>query len=69
LIEGTDYMKLKGRKNESLTIDRIIQELGAVKGNLRVVSNRFNREAYVEYLRNKKQEVGDIIIGVDEPPF
>ena len=69
VIEGTQYMELRGRKNESLTIHRIVQEGGAVKTNLKVVSNRANKEFYVAYLRNKKQIEGDIIINVEPIDF
>lgn len=72
LCNESNYIERKGRFNESLSIDRIKNELGYIKGNLRVVTNKVNRENYVEWYREQKKqgtEIEDDIIVGEEPNF
>jgi len=70
LCNESNYIERKGRFDESLSIDRIKNELGYVEGNLRVVTNKVNRENYVQWYREQKGQPveGDIIVG-EEPNF
>lgn len=41
-ISDTDYMTRRGRKRRDLTIDRVINELGYEKGNLKIITKSRN---------------------------
>lgn len=45
----TKYMKGKGRSADSYTVDRIIEELGYIPGNLQVLKNGANVRKYLNY--------------------
>ena len=41
-LEGTEYMTKRGRKANDLTLDRKVNKLGYVDGNLQVITQRAN---------------------------
>jgi len=46
---ATDYLKGKGRTATSYTVDRIIEELGYIEGNLQCIQNADNVRKYLSY--------------------
>lgn len=44
------YLEMKGRKAESLHIDRIDERKGYEEGNLQLLPNRINSEKYREFI-------------------
>ena len=59
LCYETDYIRGKGRSSTSLSVDKIIDELGYVKGNIRVISVADNSRKELERRRAKKVLVYD----------
>lgn len=55
LVEQTDYMNNRGRKDYNLHIDRIEEEFGYVPGNVQVISHHDNREKRLVYLKKKAE--------------
>lgn len=49
-----NYINLRGRNAEDMTIDRIKNELGYVEGNLQMISNRANAKKRWSDAREKK---------------
>ena len=48
-----DYINSKGRKSKSKTIDRMIDELGYIEGNLQILENGQNvRKKYSDYWKH-----------------
>lgn len=49
----TNYINVKGRKSGSMTIDRIIDELGYIEGNIRILEVGENsRKQYTDYWKH-----------------
>lgn len=44
LVLATDYMKKGGRDNSSLTLERVNNNKGYIKGNVKIISFEQNRE-------------------------
>ena len=59
ICDNSDYMQKKGRKASSLTLDRVINELGYEDGNLAVVTKRDNciKRNTVDYPRADKDDL------------
>lgn len=51
----TDYIKGKGRFADNYTVDRIIEELGYVPGNIQKMKNGDNVRKYLEYCWQTKE--------------
>ena len=82
--EDTNYLQLKGKMADSLSIDRINDELGYVEGNIQVLTLRNNsRKEYVDWKIKfgrwvSKEEIEEFIqhetnylasISPEDPPF
>lgn len=62
-VSKTDYLKMRGRAAMSLTIDRIDNNKGYVRGNIQVITlsenaSKGNRMMYVPFYRNQMQQAG-----------
>ena len=56
----TDYINLKGRKHNSMSIDRINPELGYEKGNIRMITNSENIKLQLALMYSKKKKKTNI---------
>ncbi len=54
-ILKTDYLEGRGREADSLTIDRIHEELGYFIGNMQVITKSENSTKFHEYYRAKRK--------------
>jgi hypothetical protein len=64
-VKGTDYMELKGRNGDDMTIDRMKPELGYVAGNLQVMTRTNNLNKYWDEEKEKELEE----VEKDDLPF
>ena len=79
----TNYINLKGRKSGGMTIDRRIDELGYIEGNLQILEVGENtRKKYTDYWKHNEQtwteppiDTSDLdwppkpIVSNEDPPF
>lgn len=65
LILDTGYVEARGRLKDSLTIHRVVEEIGYVSGNLSVRTNEDNLKAYNDFIRARKNTEGDIVTNVE----
>ena len=65
LILDTGYVESRGRLKDSLTIHRVVEEIGYVSGNLSVRTNADNLKAYNDFIRSRKNTEGDIVTNVE----
>jgi hypothetical protein len=63
LMLDTGYVEARGRLKDSLTIHRVVEEIGYVSGNLSVRTNEDNFKAYQDYCKSLPNVEGDIITG------
>lgn len=58
----TGYLRLRGRKRNDMTVDRIVDELGYVDGNIQMLVNWKNKQKEQERLRIMKyvKQPGDV---------
>ncbi len=62
----TSYITLKGRKSKSMTIDRIIDELGYIEGNIQILEKGENtRKRFVDYWKHHDDDVSVKEIPID----
>ena len=63
----TNYINLKGKKSGSMTIDRKIDELGYIDGNLQILEVGANtRKRYVDYWKHQEQGYEEPAIDISE---
>lgn len=63
----TNYINLKGKKSGSMTIDRKIDELGYIDGNLQILEVGANsRKQYVDYWKHQEQGYEEPAIDVSD---
>lgn len=71
IINDSEYMEKKGIHPEDLTLDRIINELGYIKGNVRVIKNKANldKRNYYDYRTKEIAAPSRIQIINSDVPF